>query len=274
VGEIMYRINAMYFSPTGTTKKVITEIISGIKVNIDVSDINIIDFTNFDVRTKPLHFNDDDMLIIGVPVYAGRVPNILLKYLNTVKANKALTVPVVVYGNRNYDDALLELNDILNSNGFRTIAAAAFIGEHSFSNILAEKRPDEVDIKAIKEFGGKIALRIKNNDIVKSLNIKGNRPYGAYYRPKDKNGNLYDFTKIKPKTNEKCNDCKICVEVCPMNSIDMEQVSLINGICIKCCACVKSCPKEAKYFDDENFLLHKKELETNLIERREPEVFI
>ena len=49
-----------------------------------------------------------------MPVYAGRIPNLLLlKYLTSVKGNDALAVPIVLFGNRNYDDALIELRDIL-----------------------------------------------------------------------------------------------------------------------------------------------------------------
>ena len=80
-----------------------------------------------------------DIVIVGVPVYAGRVPNVLLKYLNTMSGNGALAIAVVLYGNRNYDDALLELKDILEANGFKVIAGGAFIGEHAFSKTLAKQ---------------------------------------------------------------------------------------------------------------------------------------
>ncbi len=86
-------------------------------------------------------------------------------------------------------------------------------------------------------------------------------PYRGYYRPRDRHGNAVDIRKVVPSTGGNCTDCKLCAEICPMGSIDHDDVSVLNGICIKCCACVKRCPVQAKYFDDPNFVYHKKELE-------------
>ena len=128
------KISTMYFSATDTTKKVVSSIANKILENIDGEiKSNSIDFTLPKIRKEPVSFTKDDVVIIGVPVYAGRVPNILLKYLNSIAGNGALAIAVVVYGNRNYDDALIELKDILELNGFKVIAGGAFIGEHSFS---------------------------------------------------------------------------------------------------------------------------------------------
>ena len=90
-------INAMYFSATDTTKKVVSGIAKKILENIDrKKTINNIDFTMPGVRIKPVSFSEEDVVIIGVPVYAGRVPNVLLKYLNSITGNGALAIPVVV----------------------------------------------------------------------------------------------------------------------------------------------------------------------------------
>ncbi len=86
-------------------------------------------------------------MVFGTPTYAGRVPNVLLKYLATVKGNGAAAMPVVTFGNRAFDDSLIELRDILRDNGFRPFAAAAFVGEHSFSTTLAAGRPDADDLR-------------------------------------------------------------------------------------------------------------------------------
>ena len=104
-----FRINIMYFSPTDTTKKIISSTANNI-LNIDgrTNTIKVIDFTLPAVRKEPVSFTKEDLVIIGVPVYAGRVPNILLKYLDTISGNGALAVAVVVYGNRKFDDALIE----------------------------------------------------------------------------------------------------------------------------------------------------------------------
>lgn len=64
----------------------------------------------------------------------GRVPALLIEWLNTIQAHDTPTVCVVVYGNRVYDDALLELEDMVTTCGGIPIACAAYVGEHSFSS--------------------------------------------------------------------------------------------------------------------------------------------
>ncbi|KJS48550.1 EFR1 family ferrodoxin [Desulfosporosinus sp. BICA1-9] len=268
-------INTMYFSATGTTEKIVARIAKRISENMDREiTIDNIDFTLPEARLKPVSFSEEDVVIIGVPVYAGRVPNVLLNYLNVIKGNGALAIPVVVYGNRNYDDALIELKDILEFNGFKVIAGGAFIGEHSFSITLAANRPDEKDMNIVGEFADQIYVKLTTLEGIQTLVVNGNQPYRKHYMPKDKDGSPVDIRKVAPKTNSNCIDCKLCVKVCPMGSINFEDVSILNGICIKCGACIKKCPNQAKYFDDKDYLRHKQELEIEYASRREPELFI
>jgi len=270
-----HKINAMYFSATGTTKKVVSGIAEKIaQLANGEMPVNTINFTLPQVRKEPVSFTGDDLVIMGVPVIAGRVPNVLLKYLKSISGNGALAVAVVLYGNRNYDDALIELKDILEGDGFKVIAGAAFIGEHSFSKILAKGRPDEKDMAIVEDFAQQIYTRITAQDHLPNVAVKGQKPYRDYYKPKDKNGNPVDMRKITPKTNSNCTKCLICVDLCPMGSIDRNDISKFNGICIRCCSCIKNCPVEARYFDDENLIKHKNELEIEFADRKEPELFI
>ncbi len=269
------KFNTVYFSATGTTEKIVSGIANIISEGTDGKDaINNINFTLPEVRKEALAFTEEDVVIVGVPVIAGRVPNVLLKYLNSLSGNGALAIAVVVYGNRNYDDALIELKDILELDGFKVMAAGAFIGEHSFSNILAQNRPDEKDMATVSDFARQISNKILTQEAINTVDVNGHIPYRDYYKPKDRNGNPVDIRKVTPKTNSDCIDCKLCVSVCPTGALDIEDVSKLNGICIKCCACVKKCPVQAKYFDDENYLKHKNELEIEFANRREPELFI
>ncbi|QZY53706.1 EFR1 family ferrodoxin [Crassaminicella profunda] len=269
------KVNAMYFSATDTTKKVVSQIAKKISENMDGEiTVNNIDFTLPEGRKESRSFTKEDIVVVGVPVYAGRVPNVLLKYLNIITGNGALVVPIVLYGNRNYDDALIELKDLLELNGFKIIAGGAFIGEHSFSKILANNRPDEKDLAIASDFADQIYKKIIMQDDIQNVMVKGNKPYRKYYKPKNKEGIPVDIRKVKPKTNSNCIDCKLCVSVCPMGSIDESDVSKFNGICIKCGACIKKCPTQAKYYDDQDYLRHKYELEIDYSERREPEIFI
>lgn len=272
-----YNICIMYFSPTGTTRTVVKRIAHRFEEKAgDTVAIKEHDFTLPAGRREAPSFTGSDLLIIGVPVYAGRVPNVLLKYLNTITGSGALAVPVVLYGNRDYDDALLELKDILESNGFTAVAAAAFVGEHSFSKILAADRPDDDDLKLAEVFADLVYHKLTMHTEFESVTVKGNSPYRKYYTPRDENGEpVTDFRLITPETSDDCVDCKTCAEICPMGSIDFDDVSRLTGICIKCCACIKRCPTQAKYFADPRFIRHKNELEEGLANRRkEPEWFV
>jgi len=273
---LKYNICTMYFSPTGTTRTIVKRIGERLAQNAgEQVTIKEHDFTLPAGRREAPSFNGRDLLIIGVPVYAGRVPNVLLRYLNSITGSGALAVPVVLYGNRDYDDALLELKDILETNGFTAIAAAAFVGEHSFSVILGAGRPDADDIKLADAFADMLYHKLTGQGELESVRVKGNRPYRKYYTPRDENGEpVKDFRLITPETSDDCIDCKTCAEVCPMGSIDFDDVSRLTGICIKCCACIKRCPTQAKHFTDQRFIRHKNELEERLAHRRrEPECF-
>ncbi len=256
-------VYAVYFSATKTTEKIVKRVANNIS-----HEFKTIDITKLNNR-EDINFKKDDIVIFGIPVYAGRVPNLLLKKLKYITGNNAKLVTIVVYGNRNFDDALVELNDLLND--FRLIASAAFIGEHSFSKELAKNRPDKEDIKIINKFSDIILTKLKNNEY-NIFEVKGTRPYRNYYRPIGVDGNYYDFRLIKPKTNRNCNNCKLCAIVCPVDGIDREDASIVYK-CIKCNSCVKLCPSGAKYFDDPNYIKHKKELEEIYKDRKEPELF-
>lgn len=269
----MKRVNLMYFSATGTTKTIVEEIGKRLVDTKGLKRGNTIDFTLPKQRESGQNFEYKDILLIGVPVYAGRVPNVLLKYLDTIKGSNTLAIPIVLYGNRHYDDALIELNDILQKNGFKVIAGGAFIGEHSFSYTLAKERPDYKDLTIAKTFADKVYSKIES-DNHSAAKVNGNRPYRPYYKPKNEDDESVDIRKVEPKTDDTCIDCKICAEVCPMGSIDYNDVTKLIGICIKCGACVKLCPTQSKYFDDTDYLRHKRELEEQFEERREPELFV
>jgi Fe-S-cluster-containing hydrogenase components 2 len=268
------KVSAMYFSGTGTTKKVVSSIADTLyaKFRTDTS-IQTIDFTLPNARQETVSFTEEQVVIIGIPVYRGRVPKVLLQYLNSMNGNGASAIAVVVYGNRDYDDALAELTDILASRAFKIIAGGAFIGEHSFSQKLAQNRPDEKDMIIVEEFANKVVAKLLSKESSVPIVVKGNRPYRTLTL-KNANGKPTDLEEAIPKTANSCIDCKACAKKCPMESISEEDVKKVTGICIKCGACVKNCPMQAKYYDNEEYLRHVRMLETKFALRREPEFFV
>ena len=273
---IINKVWAVYFSPTGTTRKIAFATGRGLSRALK-SDFEEYDFTLPKARVQALHFSPTDLVVLGTPVYAGRVPNVLLPYLNSIEGNEALAIPIVLFGNRNYDDALIELRDILEKDGFHTLAAGAFVGEHSFSRILAKNRPDAQDMDIVSEFVQQIVAKLHGStDSPKHpIPVSGMPfPYRAYSSPRDRQGNPVDIRKVKPLTNDRCNDCKLCAKVCPMGSISFDNVREFTGICIKCGACIKKCPKQAKYYEDAGYLYHQHELEEELTRRAENMLFV
>ncbi len=265
---------AACFSPTGTTRKIVNALADQIAKTLD-RERKTFDFTLPGTRTDSPSFSPNDLVVLGVPVYAGRVPNLMGSYLRSLAGGGALAVPIVLYGNRAYEDSLIELRDILEEDGFCTIAGGAFIGEHSFSYILGAERPDSADMEIAAKFGAEICGKLRKGTQEHPVSVPGCAPYRNYHQPTDQQGNRLVFLKDKPKTNEECNHCGLCVKLCPLGSIDKDDPSLVSGPCMKCGACVKGCPKKAKYYDSVPFLRHKQDLEelyTN--PRKEPEYFL
>ncbi|MDD3022799.1 MAG: EFR1 family ferrodoxin [Syntrophomonadaceae bacterium] len=231
-------LKLVYFSPTGTTKT----IIEGIAHGINLIPVETIDISKPEARKQQLQTSENELLVIGVPVYAGRVPTIALDWLCTIKARSTPTVCIVVYGNREYDDALLELKDTMAGHGCVPIAYAAFIGEHSFSSSetpIAVARPDVNDVKQAKLFGERInekLMSIASANHIADITVPGSYPY------RESTPWIVDFIAI----NDECSQCGACVEVCPVDAIDLENSALIDiKKCILCCACIKNCPEKA-----------------------------
>ena len=243
------RIVAAYFSPTGNTETIAKAIAKAAAQATDLP-VELIDFTRPQAREKTYEFGKDDLLITGLPVYAGRLPNKILPFVQEhLKGDNTISVAFVCYGNRSFDDGLSELVYEQERTGFRPAGAAAFATQHAFATSLAHGRPNEADLAEAKQF----AL-----DLLE-----------PYYHPKRMDGEPAVFLKAKPVTDtEKCIQCGTCARVCSMGSIDLADVTQTPGICIKCQACITHCPAEAKYFEHPDFLSHKEMLEANYREEK------
>lgn len=245
---------AVYFSATDTTKRISEAVASHVSEG----------FTSINLTRKNcvLSFDQEDTVIVGVPVYAGRVPTIAAERLAYISGNGSKCVALVVYGNRDYDDALLELCDILSARGFNIVSAGAFIAEHCIFPKVGNGRPDREDMAEIQKFAQLSSAKSTNLELSK---IKGNRPYKKPTR-----------IPLHPSLDKRlCNSCGACAAECPTGAIDTDNPSNTDkDKCITCCRCIHICPHNARKLSG---LLYKlagnKFIKANL-SRRSPEWFI
>ena len=264
----------MYFSPTGTTRRAAAAFGGALAGRLDFSETAELDFAPPASRREAARFGRDDFLILGLPVYAGRVPNVLREFIAGLRGDQTPAVVLAMYGNRSPGDALAELRELLTDGGFLVLGAGAFIGEHSFSQVLAKGRPNDADLAELSRFAGALADKFLRGDRSADYAVPGTLPLQGYYKPLGLDGQPVNFLKAKPETSDACTRCGLCVRLCPMGSIAPEDPSAVPGVCIKCCACVKECPVGAKTFTDPGFLSHLAQLEANYQAPKAPEWYL
>jgi ferredoxin len=257
-------LHTLFFSPTDGTAKVVLAVAEGFGTGAVAHDMTLPRG-----RGSGLAFDQRDVVVIGAPVYAGRVPLVAAHYLERVQGNGAWAVLVGVYGNRAFEDALLELRDLCVRCGFRCLAAGAFIAEHSYTAEVATSRPDRADLLAARAFGATAARKFRRRPDLQrppELSIPGNVPY------KDRPPRV----AMAPDTGEGCGRCNTCAEHCPTGAISFDDPRQVDaGRCIRCCSCVKRCPSQAKSFKHPDFLARRAALAASLGHlRREPEFFL
>ena len=224
------KIHQITFSPTGGTRRVSDYICEGIDTRPLVTDLCV---KEDQIRLPDIH--EEDLVIIAMPVFAGRVPALAVERLKRIQSNHAKCAVVAVYGNRAYDDALLEMQDVTTEMGFRVVAAVSAVAEHSIARVYAAGRPDAEDRKELAAFGAAIMNKLESADTYKPLALPGNRPYRA--------GNTGPF----PTADERCTDCGTCQDLCPADAIPADNLRSVNKeACISCMRCLSVCPTKAR----------------------------
>ena len=225
-------ISQIIFSPAGGTKQVADTITKELGM-----PVNGIDLTDSKSSYASVNIKKDDIAVIAVPSYGGRVPSLAAQRISKIHGNQAQCIIICVYGNRAYEDTLIELKDIAEKSGFMVIAAIAAIAEHSIMHQYATGRPDSKDKQELQDFAKKILEKI--NNIVEEISapqIPGNYPY------KKASG-----AGLVPKADNKCTNCGLCAENCPAQAISKENFKITDGKkCISCMRCVVKCPQSAR----------------------------
>ena len=269
------RVKLIFFSPTGSTRRIAEEIAKGVNVPVER-----VDLTRPEAKTRDFEEFGRDLTLISSPVYAGRIPVEVLNRLRRLKAHSTPAVTLVVYGNRAYEDSLIELTDLASELGFKPIAGAAFVAQHSFSTPevpIAAGRPDVSDLTKAREFGTQIRdklLASKNIDDISPVTVPGVRPYRDEFRksraPKPGAEPAAPNTK-----NELCTKCGNCVEACPNEAITIgTAVETNRQACMRCYACIKYCLTGARVMSHPFFAREARWLHDTFPERKEPETYL
>ena len=248
------------FSPTGGTKKVadilakeIFDSHTDIDLCIPEADINYLVLKN------------DDVCIIAVPSFGGRVPQLNIERIRKFSGNGAKAILVCVYGNRAYEDTLTELQDEAEKAGFCVISAVSAIAEHSIVRQFAKGRPDSDDENGLKGFAKQIKEKLDNKDYEMHTAIPGSH---NTYKERGKSGPV-------PQTSDACVACGICTKGCPAGAIAFDNPKTTDGDkCISCMKCIAVCPVKAKSLDVNVLTALSERLSKVCSERKENELFI
>lgn len=252
------KITTVYFSATYTTHRIVGHVAKRLSEEVTECDI-----TN-QTPEGEIRIPDDEVLIVGIPVYAGRVPEMARERIRQFKGHGTPAVAIAVYGNRDYDDALLELSDLLSENGFQVVSAGAFIAQHSIFPKVGAHRPDADDYQQMNVFADETRKMLdKNQEKLLPIHIRGNRPY-----------KIPGSIPIYPSGMASCKECGKCVELCPAGAIPKEAPRKVDETkCIKCGRCIVVCPTKSRQFGGVKYTLASIKFNMAYKERREPEMF-
>ena len=216
---------SIFFSPTGGTKKCTDLLLAGL------GSATCIDIT---VHAAAAAFSPEDVCVVAVPSYAGRVPAIASERLRQLQGNGAKAIAVVAFGNRAIDDTLLELKNELEAVGFVTVAGVEAVTEHSVVRIFGAGRPDADDAAELLSYAEKIKEKLATGKT--ALDVPGNFPYKPY-----------GSNPMKPTGGDTCDSCSQCAKECPVGAIDPSAPKGVDtAVCISCMRCIRICPIGAR----------------------------
>ncbi len=219
-------LDTYVFSPTGGTRKLAEALAAALAESDSLHELD---------SRRPLTPPKSDIVLLAAPVFAGRIPALVAEKLRALAGEGRQAITLVAYGNRAYEDALLELNDCAQAAGFRILASAAFVAKHSIANGVGVGRPDAQDLAELQAFASDVLAKLETGDSREPA-VPGNRPYRQAM-----------VVPATPIFLDSCAHCGCCAGVCPVGAITMLRGELGTDAasCILCMACVNFCSARA-----------------------------
>ena len=250
-------ITIVAFSPTGGTRQAAVFLAKGLAQHIQEVDLTL-------PEAHPLNFTKEDLVLFAGPVYGGRIPACMTDKLKKIRGNQTPAIIAAVYGNRAYEDALLELNDVVSEQGFKPLAAAALLAEHSIIHKLAEHRPDAWDQACLADFSNRILEQWETGQREIISVIPGSRPYKAW-----------KSSPNVPVVSDACRRCGLCAQKCPVQAISKNSPSDTDPEkCIQCMRCISICPAHARSLPEQVLAVLGEHLQSFAGLRKENELYL
>ena len=217
------------FSPTGTSFKAAEQIgafFEGEKIRIDLCE----------EPKKEIPIGEEALCIFSMPCYGGRIPLTAARRLSCIRGANTAAILCITFGNRAFEDALLELSNCVTDRGFQVVAGCGISAEHNIMHIFGQGRPDKADLEELKQFAAQVQSKLQKGDRSRP-EFPGSHPYKERH-----GGSLPIWTEEKT-----CVNCGICARKCPVNAISADGRTTDRKTCIGCMRCVKLCPNQSRH---------------------------
>lgn len=221
--------DVLVFSPTGNSRKVALHVAANLG-----GETRVLDLCN--ANQVPQSLQGTAPVIVAGPVFGGRVPTLMIQRLRQYSLKGAKVITIVTYGNRAYEDALIELNDLVSELGGTPVASAAVVARHSMVPSVASDRPNDIDFHNLECFTNAVKNKLKDPGNIDAVSVPGNRPYRQWQK-----------APLTPVIVGTCIHCGLCAKTCPTQAIDPLEPSCVDSSkCILCMRCVMNCATKAR----------------------------
>ena len=158
------RVTGLYYSPVGGTA-IMTERLTkriGELLGADSpEDISVGCYDLLGEQASGMTIDDETIVVIGMPVYVGKLPLPAAEAMEKVRGNGAMAIAAVSYGSRSYGNALYELKTLVEGLGFRLVGAGAFLISYMALRGSSRSMAPSLDLDSIKDFSDAVSGKIK-----------------------------------------------------------------------------------------------------------------